>query len=156
MSRWPLIALGVVGNHRHFHPMGWLLASKVDIDAYACLISGLLEKVETFFGRPPDIKNNLNDNNDATFAGFKLALPLSDRGNWCAHVVAMSMPKKWITFLADDSTTIWKKINFCPVKRIMQHLSSYCLWNGSTSRCFGSNLRRITMRTTRRHGQVNW
>ena len=76
LNRWPFTAF-VVDTHPHFHPTGYLFANKVDTDAYACLMSELLEHVEKLFGRPQDVKNFFNDDDDAIFKGFKLVFPLA-------------------------------------------------------------------------------
>ena len=87
MNRWPFIAFGVVDKHHHFHPTGHLFAKKVDVDAYLCLMSGLSEHVKKLFHMHPDVKESLNDNDDATFKGFKLGFPLASKGNCHAHMV---------------------------------------------------------------------
>ena len=93
MNRWPFIAFGVVDKHRYFHPTGCLFTNKVDIDAYVYLMSGMSEYVDKLFHMPPDVKDSLNDNDDAIFKGFKLVFPLASPGSFCVHMVAMSMPK---------------------------------------------------------------
>ena len=93
MSRWTFTAFGVVDKHRHFHPTGCSFANKVDTDSCAHLMIGLSERVEKLFHMPPDVKNSLNDDNDAMFKGLKLVLPLASLGDCCTRIVATSAPK---------------------------------------------------------------